>query len=48
MSLIDWRSLIVEGKFGRAVYEESFPASLDWALGPRTAARATTDGRSFN
>lgn len=43
MSLIDWRALIVEGKYGRVVYEESFPASLDWALGPFSSARAAFD-----
>ncbi len=43
MSLIDWRAPIVEGEHGRAAYEESFPASLDWALGPRSAARVAFD-----
>jgi hypothetical protein len=43
VSLIDWRALVVEGEYGKAIYEESFPASLDWALGPRSAARVAFD-----
>jgi len=43
VSLIDWRALIVEGAHGRAAYEESFPGSLDWTLGPRSAARVAFD-----
>jgi hypothetical protein len=43
VSLIDWRALIIEGNSGTAVYEESFPASLDWALGPRSNGRTAFD-----
>jgi hypothetical protein len=40
VAAIDWRTLTVTGGDRRAIYAETFPASLDWALAPHPTARA--------
>ena len=40
MATIDWRSLTVSGGNRRAIFSETFPASLDWALAAHPSARA--------
>lgn len=40
MAAINWRSLTVRGSRWSAIYAETFPASLDWALAEHPTARA--------